>query len=327
MKRNAKRLTQTIGITSAALAVAVTAQAASWDMPTPYSAREFHTKNVMQFAKDVAAATKGKLTIKVHPGASLIKHPEIPKAIRGGQVPIGEFLLSILANDNPIFGVDSVPGLATNYKDAKKLWDASRPAVTKALAKQNMVVLYAVPWPPQGIYAKKEIKSLADMKGMKFRTYNAGTSRFAQLAGAVPTLVQIPELPQAFQTGRVAGMVTSAATGVNIKAWDFVSYYHDTQAWLPKNVIAVNSRALRRLDKATAKALMDTAKTAEARGWKMSADVTAETTSGLAKGGMKVITPSAELKAGIAKIGDIMSAEWAKAAGAEGAAIIKAYSK
>ncbi len=316
---------KSLGLAAAGAVLATTAHAQTWDMPTPYSAREFHTKNVMEFAKDVAAATKGKLTIKVHPGASLIKHPEIPKAIRGGQVPIGEFLLSILANDNPIFGADSVPGLATDYAQAKKLWDASRAAVSKALAKQNMVVLYAVPWPPQGIYAKKELKSLADMKGLKFRTYNAATSRFAQLAGAVPTLVQVPEVPQAFQTGRVEAMVTSAATGVNIKAWDFVKFYHDTQAWLPKNIIAVNSRALRRLDKATRDAVIAMGKKAETRGWKMSQEVTAQTTSGLSKNGMTVVTPSADLKAGIKKIGDTMAGEWAKSAGAEGAAILKAY--
>lgn len=327
MKRYAKSVGQTVGVTVAAFALAASAHAQTWDMPTPYSAREFHTKNVMAFAKDVAAATKGKLTIKVHPAASLIKHPEIPKAIRGGQVPIGEFLLSILANDNPVFGVDSVPGLATNYEDAKKLWDASRDTVAEVLAKQNMVVLYVVPWPPQGVYAKKEVTSLADMKGVKFRTYNAATSRFAQLMGAVPTLVQVPELPQAFQTGRVEGMVTSAATGVNTKAWDFVTYYHDTQAWLPKNVIAVNSRALRRLDEATRAALIEAGKKAEARGWKMSKDVTAETTAELAKNGIKVVEPSPELEAGISRIGDTMAAEWAKAAGSEGAAIIEAYRK
>lgn len=320
-------LLKTAAAASGALVIAGTAHAANWDMPTPYSAREFHTKNVEMFAKDVAAATKGKLTIKVHPGASLIKHPEIPKAIRGGQVQIGEFLLSILANDNPVFGVDSVPGLATNYADARKLWNASRSYVEKLLAKQNMVVLYAVPWPPQGIYAKKELKSVADLKGLKFRTYNAATSRFANLAGAVPTLVQVPELPQAFQTGRVQAMVTSAATGVNIKAWDFVSHYHDTQAWLPKNIIVVNRRALRGLDRATRNALIAAGKKAEARGWKMSEEVTAATTTNLTKGGITVVKPSAELAADIKKIGETMAAEWAKAAGKDGAAILKAYRK
>ena len=97
-----------------------------WDMPTPYAATNFHTENVVQFAADVDKATGGKLKIQVHPNASLFKAPEIKRAVQGGQAQIGEILISGYSNEDPIFGVDSVPFLATSFKDAEKLWKASR---------------------------------------------------------------------------------------------------------------------------------------------------------------------------------------------------------
>jgi TRAP-type C4-dicarboxylate transport system substrate-binding protein len=305
--------------------VATAATAATWDMPTPYPEGNFHTKNILQFAQDIDKATNGALKIKVHSNGSLFKHPEIKNAVRSGQVPIGEILLSNLGNESPIFAVDSLPFLAANYDSAKKLWNASRAATDKLFDQQGMMVLYSVPWPPQGIYTRKELKTIDDMKGIKFRTYNPATSQLAKLAGAVPTQVEAADIPQAFSTGRVDAMITSASTGANSKAWDFVSHYHDTQAWLPKNVILVNKKAFRALDKKTQDAILKAAKAAEERGWKASVEENAVMTKTLADKGLKVVTPSPELKAGLQKVGEQMSKEWAEKAGKDGEAILKAY--
>jgi TRAP-type transport system periplasmic protein len=313
----------------AAIALAMAASPAlaqtKWDMPTPYPDANFHTQNIMQFAEDVKKATNGGLEIKVHSNGSLFKHPEIKNAVRGGQVPIGEFLLSLLANENAVFEVDSVPFLATGYADAKRLWSASRKPIEKALDKEGLLVLYAVPWPPQGLYSKAEVNSLSDLKGVKFRAYNATTQKLATLAGAVPTQIEVPDIPQAFSTGRVDAMITSPSTGANSKAWDFVKNYYDTQAWLPKNVIVVNKRAFRALDKKTQAAVLTAAKAAEERGWQMSMKETAEKTAALKENGMTVHTPSPALMTGLKGIGKEMTNEWTKKAGAEGQAILKAY--
>jgi TRAP-type C4-dicarboxylate transport system substrate-binding protein len=220
----------------ATLAVALATGAAAqtkWDMPTPYAATNFHTENVVQFAADVDKATAGKLKITVHPGASLFKANEIKRAVQGGQAQIGEILLSGYSNEDPIFGTDSVPFLATSYAEAAKLWKVSKKAVDERFAKQGMKVLYAVPWPPQGVYANKPLNSIADMKGLKMRTYNPATSRIAELAGAQPVTIQAAELAQAMATGAVNANITSGATGYDTKAWEVVKNYYDTQAWLP----------------------------------------------------------------------------------------------
>src|ERR1043166_3480421 len=298
-----------------------------WDMPTAYPPTNFHTENIVQFVADVDKATGGKLKITVHSNASLFKANEIKRAVQTEQAQMGEILISGYSNEDPLYGVDSVPFLATNYADAEKLWEASKKALEDRFAKQGIRVLYAVPWPPQGIYTSKPINSIADMKGLKMRTYNPATSRIAELAGAQPVTIQAAELAQAMATGAVNANMTSAATGYDSKAWEQVKYFYDAQAWLPKNIVFVNEKAFGALDKATQDAVLKAAADAEARGWKLSEEKTKWYLEQLAKNGMTVAPPSATLAGELKKIGETMTSEWVKQAGPDGQAIIDAYKK
>jgi len=316
----------------AAAAVALcTAFAASaqtrWDMPTAYPPSNFHTENIVEFAADIDKATGGKLKITVHSNASLFKANEIKRAVQTDQAQIGEILISGYSNEDPIFGVDSIPFLATSYAAAEKLWKASKKALEERFAKQGMRILYAVPWPPQGIYSNKPINTIADMKGLKMRTYNPATSRIAELAGAQPVTIQAAELAQAMATGAVNANITSGATGYDSKAWEQVKYFYDAQAWLPKNIVFVNDKAFGALDKASQDAVVKAAAEAETRGWKISQEKAKWYLEQLAKNGMTVAPPSPAFAADLKKIGETMTAEWVKQAGADGQAIVDAYKK
>ncbi len=308
-----------------ALFTLTSVQAAEWDMPTPYPDKTFHTQNIIQFASDVEQLTKGELKIKVHTAGSLFKHPDIKNAVRGGQVQIGEFFLSLIANENPAFGLDSQPFLATSYEDAERLWKAQRPVVTELLDKQGLQVLYSVPWPPQGLYVRNEVTSVTDLKGVKFRAYNATLEALAGKMGAAPTQVEVPDIPQAFATGHVEAMITSPSTGANSKAWDFVKHYYDIKAWLPKNIVVVNKRAFRKLDKSVQDAVLKAAAAAEQRGWEMSLKETSEQTKVLADNGMEVHQPSAEMLQEFRLLGSQMIEEWAVQAGPDGHKILDQY--
>jgi TRAP-type C4-dicarboxylate transport system substrate-binding protein len=294
-------------------------------MPTPYGDSVFHTQNIMEFAKDVATATNGELTITVHSAGSLYAHPEIRDSVRRGLAPIGEILMSQLANEDAVFGVDSVPFLAASYDDAKKLWDASRDEISAKLMEQGLVLLYVVPWPGQSLYLTEEVTSVEQMKGVSFRAYNTATERLAQLMGAVPTTVEAGDIPTAFSTSRVAAMITSPSTGVASQAWDFVSHYIDTQAWLPKNMVFVNAEAFEALTEAQQQALFEASAMAEARGWQMSMAETEEKIAILKENGMQVSSPSAELARELRAIGETMATEWKASAGDAGEAILSAY--
>lgn len=312
----------------ALLAAAPSAQAQTkWNLPAAYPADNPHTENLTLFTKDVADATGNKLQITVHPAASLFKANEIKRAVQTGQTQIGEVLVSLHENEDPMFGVDVVPFLATSYPEAKKLYDASKPAIAKKLASQGMMLLFAVPWGPQGIYAKKDINTLEDMRGLKWRAYNAGTTRIAQLVGAQPVTIQAAELPAALATGVVNAFMTSGSTGYDSKAWETMTHYYDTQAWIPKNITFVNKAAFDALDKPTQDEILKAAAVAETRGWKMAEDKASWYLEQLKKNGMKVLPPSAELKSGLQKIGETLTADWLAKAGADGKAVIDAYKK
>jgi TRAP-type C4-dicarboxylate transport system substrate-binding protein len=309
----------------AAATVAAPVWAQQWVMATPYPDTNFHTQNIKQFAEDVKAATGGKLVITLHTNASLVPMPQIKRAVQSGQAQMGEILLSAYGNEDPFFEVDGVPMLSPGFDNAKKLWAASKPYVEKRFRAQGVVPLFSVPWPPQGLYTKKPITSLTDLKGMKFRAYNAVTARMAELVGAVPITVQQAEVPQAFATGVVDSMVTSGATGVDTKAWDFSKYYYDMRVINNKNVVLVSQKALEALEPAVRTAVLDAAAKAETRGWAASERTMDETTKRLAAEGLKVETPTPALRAELQKLGETMAAEWIKRAGPEGEAMLKAY--
>jgi len=310
---------------AAALAVGGAQAQTKWDMPTPYSDGEFHTRNVKAFVEDVQKATGGKLAIQVHSNGSLIKHPDILRAVSTGQVNIAEFLLGQFGNEDPVFAADNVPFVAAGYDNAWKFYQAQKPALQKSLQKRGMRLLYSVAWPGQGFYTKEPLKSVDDLKGTKFRTYSPLTARLAELLGASPTVIQVPEIPQMFATGAVQAMITSSATGTSTKAWEFVKNYYSTSAFHPKNVVVVHQRGFARLPKDQQNALVKAAATAEKRGWEMSKAREKEGDETLAKNGMSVREPDAAMKARFQKIGEQMAREWEKSAGAEGQAILKAY--
>ena len=310
----------------AALALAGTVQAQTkWDMPTPYSDGEFHTINVRQFAEDLKKASGGQIDINVHSNGSLIKHPDMLRAVSTGQVPIAEFLLGQFGNEEAVFNADNVPFLAAGYDNAWKLYQAQKSILTKKLEGRNLVLLYSVAWPGQGLYTKNPLKSADDFKGVKFRTYSAYTARLAELLGASPTVIQVPEVPQAFATGTISAMITSSATGTATKSWEFVKNYYTTNAMHPKNVVVMHNRTYQALPAAQKKILADASAAAEKRGWDLSRKRESDANKMLADNGMTVHAPDAALMSALGKVGDTIAAEWLKAAGADGEAIVKAY--
>ena len=299
-----------------------------WDLPAGYPASNFHTENLVKFAEDVDKATGGKLKITVHANASLFKAPEIKRAVQGGQAQIGEILLANFQNEWQVFGVDGLPFLADSYDESAKLYKAQKPALEKKLGEQGMMLLYSVPWPPQGIYVKKPIASAADLKGVKWRAYSPATARIAELVGAQPVTVQAAELSQAMATGVVESYMSSGATGYDTKTYEHIKYWYDTQAWLPKNAVIVNKAAFDALDAPTKQALLKAGADAEARGFAtVSKAKNDEYKDLLKKNGMNIVAPPAALTSDMKKVGDTMLKEWLEKAGPEGQAVVDAYKK
>jgi TRAP-type C4-dicarboxylate transport system substrate-binding protein len=326
MKSKFRSLLAASGL-AAALLASPAALADKWNMPVRSNERNYMTRSVMQFAEDVKKSTGGKVEIVIHPEDSLTKQPEVKRAVQTAQVQLGEFLMSMHSNETAVFGVDSVPFLAGNNEDNKRLLAAARPFIEERLSRQGMRLLFVTPWPPNSFYAGKEINSVSDFKGVRFRAFNPVTGRLAELMGAVPVTVQQSEVPQAFSTGVIQAMITSPATGVDTQAWDFVKYFYEVKAMAPWNIIIVNERIFSRLDQASKDAVLAAAKAAEERGWKMQEEETGKLVDTLKARGVEIRQPSPELMRELKAIGDQLVQEWAKAAGEDGEKILAAYRK
>jgi TRAP-type transport system periplasmic protein len=309
------------------LTVSAGALAETWNMPTPYGDANHPTQVARAFAEEIAANSGGKLEIKVHSGASLIKHPEIHRAVKSRQVQIGEVFVGRLGNDNPIFKLDNLPFLATTFDQAQKLYEASKSEIAKQLDKDGLMLLYTVPWPAQDLYSNKPINNLADLKGTKMRAYSPTTSRLADLMGTTPVNVAFGEVAQAFTTGVIDAMITSPSTGVNNQSWDYIKNFTTVSAWIPKNMVFVNRAVFNKLDTETQKVVLAAAANAEAKGWELGRKNAVEHTAILAEKGIIVAAPSAELTGELQAIGKTMLAEWLAEAGPEGQAVIDAYNK
>jgi TRAP-type C4-dicarboxylate transport system substrate-binding protein len=321
------RITRAAAVFAAAISASAAFAQAKWDMPTGYAPTNFHTVNNTAFAEAVGTATGGRVAIRVHPGASLYKMPEIKRAVQQGQVPIGEVLMVTLVNENPVYAVDGLPFLASSHAEARKLWTVQRPVVERLLDAQGLMLLYAVPWPGQGLFVPREINGVADMAGLNWRAYDRQTARMGELFKARPVTIQAAEVAQALATGRINSLVSSAQSGVDYKVWESVKFFYDVQAWLPKNMIIANKAAFNALDKASQTALLAEARKAEEAGWAASARVAESTRAQLASNGMRVSAPSAKLVAELSAIGNQLVDEWLAGAGPEGKALLEAYRK
>ncbi len=309
------------------LAAAFAAHAEKWDMPMAYADSNYHTQNGKAFAEAVGVATGGALEIVVHGGGSLFKGNEIKRAVQTGQAPIGERLLSAHQNENAVFGFDSVPFLVTSFEASEKLWQAARPTIENILADQNLVLLYAVPWPPQGMYFDREIDAVADMAGIKFRAYNAATSRLAELAGMLPVQIEAAELTQALATGVAEAFISSGSTGYDRKVWEHLSHFYEVNAWLPRNYVFVNKEAWEALDESTRNIVRGMAMLAERAGTAEAQQLSDWYVAQLAANGMTVQVAGEGLRGDLEAIGVTMTEEWLSVAGDEGKAIVDAFAE
>lgn len=328
MTVSCKMISKLVAVAGALVALAVPALAQTkWNLPGAYPQNNYHSENLQWFADEIKKATEGKLEVTVHPGASLFKATEIKRAVATGQVQMGEVLISIHENEDPVFGLDTIPFLATSYAESYKLWEAQKPAIAKKLDSQGVMLLYSVAWGPQGIYANKDINSVEDMKGLKMRAYNVGTTRIAESVGAQAVTVQAAELPQALATGTVNAFMTSGSTGYDSKVWESLSHWYDVQAWIPKNVVMVSKAAFGGLPKEQQDAILKVAAEAEKRGWKIAEEKAEWYKDQLKAKGMKVLPPSDTLKAGLQKIGTQLIDDWKKRAGAGGEEVLAQFKK
>lgn len=311
---------------AATLCVASGAEAQTqWIMASGYPEDSFFTKNARQFIEEVEQASNGELTIDLRPNGELIKLDAIRRAVQSGQVQLGEIRFGVYGNESPMYTLDSLPNLANDYDQAIQLMEAQKPWFDKAFGDSGMQVLSYAPWPGQGFYTNFEVTDGSQFDGVKLRIYSPATQRMGELLGFQATILPFAEIPQAFSTGLIESLFTSAQTGTDIQAWDYVDHFTYTGSMHNKNGIIVNSRALSQLDEELQQAIVEAGERATQRAWEMSKEAGDETRQRLVDAGMTVSDASPELQAKLAEVGETMVEEWSADASPEEVEVLQNY--
>ncbi len=315
-----------LGLTAVLSIMACSAQAeTTWIMATGYTEGSFFTQNIRKFIEEVETKTNGELKIDLRPADSLIKLDAIKRAVQSGQVQIGEIRMSSYGNEAEIFNLDNIPGVASNFDEAWTLMEAQKPYFDDLFGKNNMSVITYVAWPGQGFYTNKPINSTSDLAGLKLRIYSQQTRILGEKLDTEAIILPFAEVPQAFATGLINSLWTSAQSGTEVQAWDYVNTFTYTGTLHQKNAIIVNNRALNALDDDTRKIVLDAGAAATTRGWEMAKAAEREKEQVLADHGMTIARAPDDVLERIEEIGAGMVEEWLNAASEEERSVYETY--
>lgn len=296
------------------------------DLNAKYGATNFHTIGAVNYAKLVKKYTNGAVNIKVHAGSSLVKGNAL-KAVKDGVVPMTDMFIPFTAGGGKVFGISALPFVASSYADAYKLYQISKPAYNKTFKRWNQKLLYAVTWPPSGIYTKKALNSTADFKGVKARTYDKNSATFVKMAGGNAVALPWGEVYSALSTGLVNAVVTSSESGKNGKLWEVLKHFTKIGYAYPLQAVTINLDYWKSLDKAQQNAMLKAAKEMEKIQWGISESIDKKDLVILMQHGMKVSTPTPKLKKQLSVVGDKMLKAYLSNASSDIKKIFKEYRK
>lgn len=308
---------------------AKTAAPVKWVANSVWPPANHQSVGLTEFAKRAKEATKGKVDITVQTGGALgYKGPELLKAVRDGLVPVSDMLTSGVAGDEPLFDIVTLPFLIQSFDEGKILSDIARPHFDKAAEqKWGQKILYISPWPAAGLWTKKEVKAVADMKGLKTRTYDKNGALVMQAVGGTPYPLPFSEVYSSLATNLIDSVLTSTPTAVDAKFWEVLKFYAPINITMATDLVTVNLKEFNKLDKDTQAALVKLGKDMEAEMWKKVAQLDKDQEAISNKGGIKTVAPSKEYLNELSAVTKGIREEWLKKAPAEAKTIVDEFNK
>jgi TRAP-type C4-dicarboxylate transport system substrate-binding protein len=310
------------------LAAAPGSAKTTWNANSVWPPNNHHTIGLEEFAAKVKAATNGELEIQVSAGGALgYKGPELLKAVRDGLVPLSDILVSGVAGDEKLFNLVTLPFLVLDFQEAKLLNDTARPYFDKAAEKWGQKILYIAPWPGAGLWTKRKIATVEDMKGLKTRTYDKNGALVVEATGGTPYALPFSEVYSSLATGLIDSVITSTPTGVDGKFWEVLKYYHPMNITVATDMVNVNLKAFNKLDKATQDALVKAGQEMEAAMWAKVVQIDKEKEAICNQNGIETVPASKELLKSLSAVTEGIRAEWLKDAPPDARKIIDEFLK
>jgi TRAP-type C4-dicarboxylate transport system substrate-binding protein len=269
------------------------------DLSTVWPDSNFHTQNAKRFAEEVKKASNGAVAITVKAGGQLgFKGPEHLRAVRDGLVPMADVLNIQQIGDEPVLGTEGIPFLVSSSDELRALHKHLRPVYDQVAAKNNQKILYMVPWPTQYLHLKVKVDTLDGLKGIKIRVPDKNAADMLTAIAMSPVLIPWGETIPALASGAVAGVSTSAVSGVDGKFWEFLKTVYPTNHVWSSQIVTINLDTWKKLKPEEQKALEETAKRLEPEFWQSSIKADTDSLARLKENGMELVTiPEPMMKA------------------------------
>jgi len=294
-------------------------------MPLASDKKHFQTQLANDFAKAVREQTQGRVSIQTYPAGVPFKGEQIFGAVRNDLVPIGARLMSALERESLILQLDALPYLAKSYLDAFNLYKISRGQVEKILKVKGVKLLYAVPWPAQGLYSRVKLSEMGDFKGLKFRPYSRITADFGERLGFNVQVISKDKLSKSLKKKRVDVMFGSALAAYQYGFVKHFGYWYDIKAWQPKEMVVVNLKRWNSLAQSDREAIQVIAKRIESQGWVQSKKLADQARQSLQNSGVVVEVLPAKVQKSIESIGLSLVQEWLDKVGDPGRYLLERY--
>ncbi|MFV0438291.1 MAG: TRAP transporter substrate-binding protein [Desulfopila sp.] len=298
----------------------------NWTANSVWPPNNHQTLALEEFAAKVREGTDGELEIMVSSGGALgYKGPELLKVVRDGMVQLSDMLVSGVAGEEKIFQVGTLPFLALDFQEARLLSDTARPYFDKAAEKWGQKILYISPWPGAGLWTKRAVSGVAEMKGLKTRTYDKNGALVVEATGGTPYALAFSEVYSSLATGAIDSVITSTPTAVDAKFWEVLRYYQPMNITIATDMVNVNLAAFNKLDTKTQEALVQVGREMEEAMWQKVVALDKEKEQVCVENGMEVVVPSAEFMKSLAAITEKIRTDWLEDASPEAKALYREY--
>ncbi len=323
-------MTKLLSLASLAFLLVVSTQVPAqtkWDLTNEYAFNSFIGVGNQQFADDLKKRSGGEVIVAPHFGGALgFKSKDVLDVVGRGAVPLGDAAVGFWIGIDPIFQLSLLPFLVADTKEAFELYQIGKPYYSKVLLKNNQYLLYAVPWPPNGIWSKRPLTSANALNGLKIRTLDPASTNVFKTLNAIPQQLAWADVVPMLATGGIEAVLTSADGGSSAKFWDHVSHFSAINFAWALSMLTVNKDAFDKLSDKNKKAVRDVAGEVEARRWAALDEIVQMRYVEMRTKNVTVVPAiPAEMRARMIKASETSVQDWVATMGPDGKAIIEKF--
>ncbi len=172
------------------------------------------SKTAEAWAREVEARTGGRVKITTYPGGSLTKAPQCYDGVVNGVSDLGMSCLAYTRGRFPLLeGLDLPLGYPDGSAATRIATDLAKQYAPKEM--EGTHVLYIHAHGPGVLAAKKPVRTLEDLKGMKVRATGL-SAKIVENLGGIPVAMSQPETYESLQKGVVEATLCPIET---LKGW------------------------------------------------------------------------------------------------------------